>query len=285
MQFPLAEQRKRLTVSAVSDRVACLKHRLWCKCRKYEPHAPFLSNDLEVTGTPCQDYSPMGSRNGIFGKQFIIFITWVKVCKHQRPKIIVHENVPQFPVTLLHEYFSDDYWIFCIETDAQDLGLYAMSRPRSYAIMYDKLQINVLRNPSELFAHLSQFVRAFSYCGNPNDLFVSNIDDLRMEMLPLALERGLDIEQALLDWTLFLTVEEKVRLQGYLERLDIWIWLNFNTEASVRIWIILWRRTVVTSSGYQYLDAELDSLPLTDWVYGEATLDMMLQGHPLQFSI
>ena len=37
--------------------------------------------------------------------------------------------------------------------------------------------------------------------------------------------------------------------------------------------------------GYQYLDAELDSLPLTDWVYGEATLDMMLQGHPLQFSI
>ena len=220
MQFGQQEQIKRLKTFVVCDRVFCLKHRRWCKCRKYESHASFLSNDLEVTGTPCQDYSPMGSRNGIFGKQFSIFIAWVKVCKHQRPKIIVHENVHRFPVTLLHEYFSDDYWIFCIETDAQDLGLYAMSRPRSYAIMYDKKQVNVLTNPSELFAHLSQFVRTFCVCGNPNDLFVSNMDDLRMDMFPLAVERGVDIERALLDWTLFLTVEEKIRLQGYLELLN-----------------------------------------------------------------
>lgn len=155
MQFPQQEQIKRLRTYVVCDRVVCVKHRQWCKCRKYWSRASFLSNDLEVTGTPCQDYSPMGSRNGIFGKQFLIFLAWAKVCKHQRPKVIVHENVHQFPVTLLHEYFSDDYWIFRIETDAQDLGLYAMARPRSYAIMYDKNQVNVLTNPSELFAHLS----------------------------------------------------------------------------------------------------------------------------------
>ena len=73
----------------------------------------------------------------------------------------------------------------------------------------------MLANPSELFAHLSQFVRTFCFCGNPNDLFVSNMDDLRMDMFPLAVERGVDIERALLDWTLFLTVEEKIRLQGF----------------------------------------------------------------------
>lgn len=48
---------------------------------------------------------------------------------------------------------------------------------------------------------------------------MSSIDDLRMEMFPLAVERGVDIEHALLDWTLFLTLAEQTRLQGYLELL------------------------------------------------------------------
>ena len=84
--------------------------------------------------------------------------------------------------------------------------------------MYGTKQVNVLTNPPELFAHLSQLVRTVFFCGNPNDLFVSNMDDLRMDMFLLAIERGWNIKRALFDCTLFLTVEEKkIWLQGYLE--------------------------------------------------------------------
>lgn len=102
MQSGLTVEQQAVSLEALhlSDVAPCWLHGRWCPCERV---------DLEVTGTPCQDYSPMGLRRGINGVNYPIFRAWVLHCLKRRPKIIVHENVGAFPVGLLHDAFGERY--------------------------------------------------------------------------------------------------------------------------------------------------------------------------------
>ena len=50
--------------------------------------------DLDVTGTPCQDFAPNGHRLGVHGPQWSVCLAWISLMLLHQVPVIVHENVP-----------------------------------------------------------------------------------------------------------------------------------------------------------------------------------------------
>lgn len=180
-----------------------------------------LTPDVDVTGTPCQDWSPIGARLGLFGPNWPVFRAWQLWCHSAEPKIVVHENVPQFPVHVLFLFYSHMYEIFVLEVDPAHTGCYALARRRSYCVMFHRGQTVVLRNPTDVFHWLSTRVQSMVSCLSPDDFFQASDEELQKAVQILASQRGIAWEQALLDWTLLLTPGERVRLHGYLQFLGL----------------------------------------------------------------
>jgi hypothetical protein len=115
----------------------------------------------------------------------------------------------------VHETFSQCYWIFVIEADAADSGMYALARRRSYAVLYHKADTQVLMDPAQVYMWLSAHVRDVCRCWSPDDLFVASPEELRAALEPLAHGKGLTFEEAAQDFTCLLSEQEMIRLQRY----------------------------------------------------------------------
>jgi site-specific DNA-cytosine methylase len=53
--------------------------------------------DLDVSGTPCQDHSRVGSRLGIDGPRIHIWLVYCHYHRRRQTAILIHENVWGFP--------------------------------------------------------------------------------------------------------------------------------------------------------------------------------------------
>ena len=88
-----------------SSTIPCLTHRNLCRVGRGDI-------DVDVTGTPCQDHSPCGNRLGCHGPRHSIFKGYCQTMRHLQPRIIIHENVCQFPASFLADALSDIYVFF-----------------------------------------------------------------------------------------------------------------------------------------------------------------------------
>jgi DNA-cytosine methyltransferase len=50
--------------------------------------------DLIIAGTPCQDFSQAGKREGLDGQNAYVFLEFLQILEEIRPKYVVWENVP-----------------------------------------------------------------------------------------------------------------------------------------------------------------------------------------------
>ena len=71
-----AECLQRMTVS---DYAPCRFHNSMCYVG-----GPL---DLDCTGSPCQDYSAMGARGGMWGKHFPVLKAWLQWVLHRQPSV------------------------------------------------------------------------------------------------------------------------------------------------------------------------------------------------------
>jgi len=179
---------------------------------------------LEVAGTPCQDYSPCGARLGACGPRFLVFWAWILRVRFLQPRVILHENVLQFPAGLLAAYLSDLYIIIPLMVDPADSGMAALCRQRSYTILYNKSKVEVLATPSLLYMYLAQHICSYNQVANPDDLFTASPEEVQEEILFQARRRGIptfdkwddpeEIRKTLLSGG------EIGRLEGYEQFLD-----------------------------------------------------------------
>jgi len=179
---------------------------------------------LEVAGTPCQDHSPCGARQGACGPRFLVFWAWILRVRFLQPRVILHENVPQFPAGLLAAYLSDLYSIIPLMVDPADTGMAALSRQRTYTILYNKTKVEVLATPSLLYMYLAQQICSYNQVSNPDDLFTASPEEVQTEILFQARRRGIptfdkwddpeEIRKTLL------SAGELGRLEGYEQCLD-----------------------------------------------------------------
>jgi hypothetical protein len=116
--------------------------------------------DIDVTGTPCQDFSGCGHGQADQGPQMVIFLLWCHLMLARQIPILVHENVPEFWETLLHANLGHAYWIFSSVMDCADVGFHLISRRRRYTIMYHKDRCRLRYNPVTLYVHLTETMKA-----------------------------------------------------------------------------------------------------------------------------
>ena len=78
----------------------------------------------------------------------VIFFAWVLRIRHLKPKLVLHENVPQFLVSLLTTWLGDLYGIESLLVEPRQLGFDMSSRPRR--LLHDAYIHTVFRLPGDM---------------------------------------------------------------------------------------------------------------------------------------
>lgn len=91
------------------------------------------SAKLHVAGTPCTDYSLKGDQLGQAGKTWILFLCWVAQRLFLQEDVIIQENVPQFPVEVLHRFLGHIYHIETAVISPFDYG-WGVQRHRRWTV-------------------------------------------------------------------------------------------------------------------------------------------------------
>ena len=180
--------------------------------------------DIDITGSPCQDYSPAGLRQGSTGPRFPIFYAWIQSVRHLQPRVLVHENVLQFPVSLLSELLSDLYVIEVLHVECGHTGMLALSRERQYSILYHRNKVRIIARPAEIYVWLAQQICAYNVLLEPDNLFVASQTEIEAEIMQQAARHGdpffNNFSDSLAVRNALLTEGEQGRLTRYEEKLD-----------------------------------------------------------------
>ena len=82
------------------------------------------------------DFSPAGLQRGVEGDSFPVLLSFLAFHRSQKTKIILMENVPEFPaLTLLQCLMGDMYDVQEFFMEPADIGASHMSRMRVFAVM------------------------------------------------------------------------------------------------------------------------------------------------------
>ena len=189
----------------------CAKHNQFCQVPSYS---------LEFTGTPCQDYSRIGARDGLFtGQRFPVFWCWAYTMLSTQPAVVIHENVVGFPENVLRTLFSNYYSIHSLSVDCSHQGFDFVSRPRLYIVMFHRVKTVLLRCPVKTYSFICSAVRhANIACSSISACFLADVQELAEEIAELAHERRVPLEAALTNFYLLLSTGEKERLSGYIDQ-------------------------------------------------------------------
>lgn len=120
-----------MSPSFCSAAAPCLLHRRDCFCERA---------DIHVAGPPCVDFSAVGKRQGVQGPTLLPFLVWVAQRLRLQEPVILHENVPQFAVELLAQFFSQEYIIQSSVFNAFELG-HACDRERRLTWLLHKAHV------------------------------------------------------------------------------------------------------------------------------------------------
>ena len=105
-------------------------------CHRHGRYCHFARCDVDMSGTPCVDFSPAGLQRGVEGESFPVLLSFLAFHRSQKTKIILMENVPEFPaLTLLQCLMGDMYDVQEFFMEPADIGASHMSRMRVFAVM------------------------------------------------------------------------------------------------------------------------------------------------------
>ena len=89
---------------------------------------------VHFAGTPCVNFSSMGDGSKCDGRTSQHFAAWASLRLRLREPIIIHENVPEFPLAVLTKFFGHLYNIQSVELHPDDYG-WASRRPRAWRVL------------------------------------------------------------------------------------------------------------------------------------------------------
>ncbi len=90
----------------------------------------------------------------------IVFLAWVQKVLAVRPRLIVHENVPEFPVELLHHHLGQTYGVRSLVFSSTDHGFELVNRRRRYSILWRLQDVQLCLEPDCV---LSAILRSFRW--------------------------------------------------------------------------------------------------------------------------
>ena len=153
-----------------------------CECRKHKAVCPVSRTVLEVSGSPCRPWSRAnnGKQRGEEHPDFQVFLAWARLMRHDRPAIIIHENVVGFPAEILGQQFEGLYDITRLRVTPEDVGFGFIERHRVYDVLTRRGEVSV-PSLAEVYAkvrrHLAKDVSAW-----PHFLFMATPGELEAEL-------------------------------------------------------------------------------------------------------
>ena len=218
---------------------ACCVHGIRC-----EP----VRSDVDVTGTPCQDFAPNGNRMGVNGPQWPVFLAWVTLILLLELPVVVHENVPQFDIEVLTMLMQHKYLIFSFMVDCCSVGFGLISRKRRYTVMYHRVKTRLVCSPVWLHGQLAQAMAwdmTRTAC-RIADCFQADANEVACEIAESCYAKGISVQHAMRDMTVLLTPGEQGRLsvymRGWMQRVGIsavhcsWAVFNLGDNPGAGFW-------------------------------------------------
>ena len=117
-------------------------------CRRHGKHCCFKRCKGNVSGSPCTDFSSMGTKHGECGPTTMFFLCWAALMRIVAPHWILAENVEAFPVRLLKIAFGHMYEIHTHIFSNVDFGK-AGRRVRRYSLMTLRTIVRLTRELSD----------------------------------------------------------------------------------------------------------------------------------------
>ena len=160
----------------------------WCyRCQKY---CSFHASDIDTSGSPCQDWSSAGLGLGVEGKRIHICLAWARFHLLWETAIVIHENVTNFDIQLLHHFMGHMYHIFAVVCGPDDVGFPFCRRRRLYVALVHKVKMRVLHNPEHVFWRVCEHLRCQA---RVEDLLLADGQEVQTEVRLLCGDRRIAV--------------------------------------------------------------------------------------------
>lgn len=117
------------------------------QCRR-ECEVPMAS--IHIAGTPCTDWSSMGTQSGAGGLTMVFLFAWIGLRRLVQEPVIIQENVTKFCVSYLEKFIGDLYFIDVSVEQSGDFGVPCM-RERQFIVCRHKVKTLGWRMPLNAF--------------------------------------------------------------------------------------------------------------------------------------
>ena len=105
--------------------------------KKYRTTAMLGSLIMAIGGSPCIDWSTVGTRSGLLGLFNAVFMVWLFERVHRQEDIIVHENTEKFEEAWLVQAMGPTHHVVAFLISPHNLGFPAV-RNRKWTLMASK---------------------------------------------------------------------------------------------------------------------------------------------------
>ena len=120
---------KLMVGTALRDKGACDRHSTACS---------FPEVDVQVEGSPCVDWSTVGKGQGRQGPNAKALLAALLAVAATQPRCYIHENVPNFDVSIIEAVLGQVCDVFPISVSPADAGHVECSRSRVYTVCIHK---------------------------------------------------------------------------------------------------------------------------------------------------
>ena len=160
----------------------------WCyRCRQYCDAGP---SDIDTSGSPCQDWSAAGLRLGVDGKNIHLLLSWMRRHMLWQTAVVIHENVPNFDIGLLHHFMGHMYHIFAVTCGPEDVGFSFCRRRRLYVALVHKQKMRVVQNLEAIFWQVCTHLACQA---SVEDLLLAGAGEVQAEVYALASDRQMGL--------------------------------------------------------------------------------------------
>ena len=114
----------------------------WGTCSVCNAQCQMTTSTIHCAGTPCVDFSSMpgASHMGALGPASVTLFVWIGLRLLLQEPVIIHENVPSFPVSLLERFLGHLYIVMSVVISLTKLG-WPQRRDRRISVLLHKSKV------------------------------------------------------------------------------------------------------------------------------------------------
>ena len=217
-ELPSWDALKKLTVQERQEQVA-LRFRLRRRfCCAHNAFCTPETADVELAGSPCPPFSRFGKRLAFADERTLCLQVWLQSVKTRRQPLVIHENVENFPSSVIDEVLGGLYCCHHFVSSVVDVGWHVINRKRLFSVLFRREGLVVHADVATVYARICARVVEQMQTPSVADLFFADAEMLlkeenrkRLHLNMQALDNHSD------DWTYLLTANQRQFLCKYEE--------------------------------------------------------------------